>query len=239
MSMADSLREDTYRLDEPDGPLAGLIVWPDAAAARPAVLVVHENKGLQPYVREVARNLAGHGYVAVAPDLLARAGGTGGFGTEESAVEALRALDQDVLAADLKATVSHVRGLPGVDPQRIGAIGFCFGGGMVWNLITLDPDVRAAVPFYGRHPSLSAVPQIQAPVLAIYGELDERINDGIGVIEAAMAENGKTFSKIIYPGAQHAFHNHLNPRRYHPEAAAAAWTECLSWLDKYLDLTAG
>lgn len=237
--MTDSLREENYRPNQLDGPLGGLIVWPDAAGARPAVVVVHENKGLQPYVREVARNLAGHGYVAVAPDLLVRAGGTEKFETEDSAVAALGKLDHGVLAADLKATVAFVRGLPGVDGERIGAIGFCFGGGMVWRLVTIEPCVGAAVPFYGRNPALTAVPQIQAAVLAIYGELDERINGGIGDIEAAMAENGKTFSKIIYPGAQHAFHNHLNPRRYHPEAAAAAWTECLAWLDKNLDLAGG
>lgn len=237
--MTDSLREESYRLDQPDGPLAGLIVWPGSAGPRPAVLVIHENKGLQPYVREVARNLAGHGYVAVAPDLLTRAGGTEKFDTEESAVKALGELDHGVLATDLRATVDHLGGLPGVDAERIGAIGFCFGGGMVWRLITIEPDVRAAVPFYGRNPELAAVPQIQAAVLAIYGELDQRINNGIADIEQAMTENGKTFSKVIYPGAQHAFHNHLNPRRYHPEAAAASWTECLNWLDKYLDRAAG
>jgi carboxymethylenebutenolidase len=160
------------------------------------------------------------------------------FETEESAVEALGALDQGALAEDLKATVSHVRGLPGVDAERTGAIGFCFGGGMAWRLITLESAVRAAVPFYGRNPDLTAVPQIQASVLAIYDALDERINDGIGAIEAAVTENGKTFSKIIYPGAGHAFHNHLNPRRYHAEAPTAAWAECLAWPGKYLDLAA-
>jgi carboxymethylenebutenolidase len=132
------------------------------------------------------------------------------------------------------ATVSFLASDPSVNPNNIAVVGFCFGGGMAWRLVTKDSRIKAAVPFYGVNPNLKYVPKIEAAVLAIYGELDERINAGIDDITQAMENANKTFKKIIYPGAQHAFHNDANPDRYHPQAARQAWQETLDWLRQWM-----
>ncbi len=207
---------------------------PKEGASLPGVIVIHENKGLVPYVEDVARRLAREGFVAVAPDLLSRVGGTGAFADPTEATSALGTIGRDELVEDLIAAVSFLAAHDSVQPERIGVIGFCFGGGMAWRLITKDARVKAAVPFYGPNPPLADVSDIAAGVLAIYGGLDERINAGIDDIVAAMEQNQKVFEKIVYPGAQHAFHNDTNPDRYHPEAAAASWERALEWLRRLL-----
>ena len=207
---------------------------PKGGSALPGVVVIHENKGLVPYVEDVARRLAGEGFVAVAPDLLSRRGGTGAFSESTEATSALGTISRDDLVEDLMATVSMLSAEGSVDPTRVGVIGFCFGGGMAWRLITKDSRIKAAVPFYGPNPPLEDVPNIRASVLAIYGGLDDRINAGIDDITTAMERNGKVFEKIVYPGAQHAFHNDANPDRYHAEAAAQAWEQALAWLNRWL-----
>lgn len=194
------------------------------------VLVIHENKGLVPYVEDVARRLAREGFVAMAPDLLSRRGGTGAFSSPEDVTAALATIDRGELVEDLIASVSLLQSDESVDPEKIAVIGFCFGGGMAWRLITKDSRISRAVPFYGPNPPVEDVPAITARVLAIYGGLDDRINAGIPEIEKAMSDNGKIFQKIIYEGAQHAFHNDANPDRYHPEAAEQAWEKAVSWL---------
>ena len=208
---------------------------PKSGTGLPGVVVVHENKGLVPYVEDVVRRLAREGFVAVAPDLLSRRGGTGSFSEPAEATSALATISREELVDDLIATVSLLATDDSVQPERIGVIGFCFGGGMAWRLITKDSRIKAAVPFYGPNPPLEDVPDINASVLAIYGGLDDRINAGIDEITAAMEQNDKVFEKIIYPGAEHAFHNDANPDRYHPEAAAQAWQRALEWLRRWLD----
>ena len=207
---------------------------PKSGAGLPGVVVVHENKGLVPYVEDVVRRLAREGFVAVAPDLLSRRGGTGSFSEPAEATSALATISREELVDDLIATVSLLATDGSVQPERIGVIGFCFGGGMAWRLITKDSRIKAAVPFYGPNPPLEDVPDIQASVLAIYGGLDDRINAGIEEITASMEQNDKVFEKIVYPGAEHAFHNDTNPDRYHPEAAAQAWQRALEWLRRWL-----
>ncbi len=207
---------------------------PKEGKGLPGVVVIHENKGLVPYVEDVARRLAREGFVAVAPDLLSRRGGTGAFSEPAEATSALGTIGRDELVEDLIAAVSMLAADDSVQPERIGVIGFCFGGGMAWRLITKDSRIKAAVPFYGPNPPLEDVPNIQASVLGIYGGLDDRINAGIDEIVDAMNKSGKVFEKIVYPGAQHAFHNDDNPDRYHPEAAVQAWERALEWLRRWM-----
>ena len=200
----------------------------------PGVVVIHENKGLTPHIEDVTRRLAREGFVAIAPDLLSRRGGTSQFSNPADATTALRDIRGQELVEDLMAVVSLLASDEAVQPERIGVVGFCFGGGMAWRLITQDPRIKAAVPFYGVNPNLKYVSKIEASVLAIYGELDDRINAGIDEITDAMELNKKTFEKVIYPGAQHGFHNDTNPDRYHPEAARQAWQRTLEWLRRWL-----
>jgi carboxymethylenebutenolidase len=117
--------------------------------------------------------------------------------------------------------------------EKVGMVGFCFGGGVTWRIATRMPELLAAVPFYGPHPPLEDVPNIQAAVLAIYGERDTRINQGIPAIEEAMQQHDKTFEKIIYPNADHAFHNDTS-ERYNAQAARDAWASTLDWFSRYL-----
>ncbi len=200
-----------------------------------AVVVIHENKGLTPHIQDVTRRLAREGFVAIAPDLLSRRGGTSQFSNPADATTALRDIPGQELVDDLMAVVSMLASDESVQPERIGVVGFCFGGGMAWRLVTQDSRIKAAVPFYGVNPNLKYVPNIKASVLAIYGELDERVNAGIDEITEAMEQGHKTFEKIIYPGAQHAFHNDTNPDRYHAEAARLAWQRTLAWLRLWLE----
>lgn len=207
---------------------------PKEGKGLPAVLVIHENKGLTPHIEDVARRFAREGFVAAAPDLLSRKGGTSQFATPVDATTALKGISGNELDQDMMAVVSMLASDSAVDPERIGVVGFCFGGGMAWRLTTRDTRIKAAVPFYGVNPNLKYVPNITAKVLAIYGELDDRINAGIDEITEAMAKANKPFEKIIYPGAQHAFHNDANPDRYHPEAAKQAWQRTIEWLRRWM-----
>lgn len=212
----------------------GYLAKPKEGKSLPGVVVIHENKGLVPYVEDVARRFAREGFVAVAPDLLSRRGGTSSFSDPADVTSALGTIAREELVEDLIATVSLLSSDSSVDPQKLGVVGFCFGGGMAWRLITKDSRIKAAVPFYGPNPPLEDVPGIKASVLGIYGGLDDRINAGIDDIVAAMSQNNKVFEKIVYPGAQHAFHNDANPDRYHPEAAQQAWGRALEWLRRWL-----
>jgi carboxymethylenebutenolidase len=134
---------------------------------------------------------------------------------------------------DFKSGWKYLQGQAFADAARVGMTGFCFGGGVTWQVAVHMPELLAAVPFYGPHPLASDVPQIHAAVLAIYGELDNRINAGIPEIEAAMAANNKIYEKVIYPNADHAFHNDTGTR-YNPEAAKDAWERALAWFETYV-----
>jgi carboxymethylenebutenolidase len=127
----------------------------------------------------------------------------------------------------------YLQSQPFAEARRVGMTGFCFGGGVTWRVATQMPELLAAVPFYGPHPPVEDVPGIQAAVLAMYGELDSRINSGIPDIERAMLENSKIYQKMVYPNADHAFHNDTGSR-YNPEAARDAWERMLAWFEQYL-----
>jgi carboxymethylenebutenolidase len=215
-----------------DTELMGYLARPAAEGAFPVVLVCHENRGLTDHIRDVTRRLAKAGYVALAVDLLSRQGGTSAVGSDQ-VPGALVNMPPEQYVQDFRSGWLYLRNQAYAQSERLGMVGFCFGGGVTWLMATRMPELKAAVPYYGPHPSLADVPNIQAAVLAIYGELDQRINQGIPDIEAAMQEHNKIFEKMIYPNADHAFNNDTSSR-YNPEAAQAAWQRTLEWFGTYL-----
>ena len=215
-----------------DTNLIGYLARPSGRAVSPVILVCHENRGLTPHIQDVTRRFAKAGYVGLAMDLLSRQGGTETVGSS-NVPGALANIEPGPFVEDFRSGWSYLQGQPFADAQRVGMTGFCFGGGVTWQVAVHMPELLAAVPFYGPHPLASDVPRIHAAVLGIYGELDNRINSGIPEIEAAMAANNKIYEKVIYPNADHAFHNDTGTR-YNPEAAKDAWERTLAWFETYI-----
>jgi carboxymethylenebutenolidase len=202
-----------------------------AAAQNPkgAVLVVHENRGLTDHIRAVTGRLAGDGYTALAPDLLSRAGGTAGA---PDATAALGAISEADLVADLRSGLAELgRRASGAG---LGAVGFCFGGGMVWQLLNSGPsDLAAAAPFYGPAPDNPAFTGAKAAVLGIFAEQDTRVNAGRDTLDRALTAANVTHEFVTEPGANHAFFNDTGPR-YNPTAATDAYRRLLAWFDMHL-----
>ena len=203
-----------------------------AAAQSPkgAVLVVHENRGLTDHIRAVTGRLAGDGYTALAPDLLSRAGGTAGA---PDATAALGAISEADLVADLRSGLAELgRRASGA---TLGAVGFCFGGGMVWQLLNSGPtELAAAAPFYGPAPDNPAFTGTKAAVLGIFAEQDDRVNAGRDTLDRALTAAGVTHEFVTEPGAGHAFFNDSRSDVYRPAAAADAWPRALAFLRRYL-----
>ncbi|GLK84999.1 dienelactone hydrolase family protein [Ancylobacter defluvii] len=200
-------------------------------AKRPAVLVIHENRGLNPHIRDITRRLALEGYLAFGIDLLSADGGTPA--DEDKARDMIAALDRPATlarAVDAVAFLARHEASTG----SVGAVGFCWGGGMVNLLAEASPQLKAGVAYYGAQPPLDKVPDIKAALLLQYGGLDTRINEGIPPYEEALKKAGKDFTIHIYEGANHAFNNDTNPTRYDPQAAALAWTRTGTFLAKHL-----
>jgi carboxymethylenebutenolidase len=215
-----------------DATLTGYLARPVGEGPFPVALVCHENRGLTEHIKDVTRRLAQEGYVDLAVDLLSRQGGTAS--QDSSDVPGLLGnTSTDQFVADFRSGWEYLKTLPYADADRVGMVGFCFGGGITWLMATRIPELRAAVPFYGPHPPLEDVGDIQAAVLGIYAGNDQRINQGIPAIEQAMAQNNKIFEKVIYPDVDHAFHNDTGSR-YNPEAAQDAWVRTLAWFDNYV-----
>ncbi len=212
--------------------LIGYLARP-AEEPSPAVLVCHENRGLTDHIKDVTRRVAMAGYVGLAVDLLSRQGGTAAVGDSSQVPGILGNMPSDQFVQDFISGWRWLQSQPYVRADRVGMAGFCFGGGVTWRVAIGLPELRAAVPFYGPHPSVDEVASIQAAVLAIYAERDQRITGGAAAIEAAMQQNGKVYEKVIYPNTDHAFHNDTGTR-YNPEAARDAWARTLAWFDRYL-----
>jgi carboxymethylenebutenolidase len=207
--------------------------WAPAAAPRGGVLVIHENKGLTDHIRSVAGRFGGAGYSALAIDLLSEEGGTGKYSDPAEATAALGKVPESRLIADAKAGVGELeRRLAG---KKLAAIGFCFGGGMVWKLLDAgEPRITAAAPFYGPAPdNPNFAGSKQAAVLGIYAEQDTRVNASRDSIIAALKRDGLTNEIVTYPGANHAFFNDTGPR-YEAQAAAGAYAKVLAWFGKHL-----
>lgn len=212
--------------------LLGYLSRPNQNGSAPVILVCHENRGLNPHIEDVTRRLAKAGYVALAVDLLSRQGGSPQVG-EANVPGALGNIDPSQFVSDFKSGWAYLQEQPFADSERVGMVGFCFGGGVTWLMAVEMPELKAAVPFYGPPPSEEDLPRIQAAVLAIYGGLDQRITSTADRIEAAMWANNKVFEKVIYPNADHAFHNDTGSR-YNPEAAKDAWARTLDWFGRYV-----
>ncbi len=211
-------------------PLRG--AWAAAPEPKGALLVIHENRGLNDHIRSVAGRFAAVGYSSLAIDLLSEEGGTEAVGGEAEAMAAISKVPDERFAADLKAGVAEVaRRAPDV---KIGAIGFCFGGGMTWLLLaSKEPRVAAAAPFYGPLPDNPDFRGSKAAVLGIYAELDQRVNSSMEDAEAALTRAGMTHEIITYEGANHAFFNDTGPR-YNATAATQAYQKVLDWFGRHL-----
>jgi carboxymethylenebutenolidase len=227
-----AIQAGTVEFPSQGATVMGYLARPSANGTYPAVLIAHENRGLTDHIKDVARRYAKAGYVALAVDLLSRQGGTDKV-SEAQVPGVLGNTPPAQMVGDFAAGLEYLKQQPYVAQGQYGMTGFCFGGGITWRGATQIPELRAAVPYYGSNPPLEDVPKINAAVLGIYGGNDTRINSGIPAIEAAMKQNNKIFEKIIYPGANHAFHNDTGSN-YNAEAARDAWSKTLAWFDKYL-----
>ena len=211
--------------------LSGYLSKPTKKGKYPAILVIHENRGLNEHTRDVARRFAAAGYVALASDALSRKGGTGSFATPEKAREAFSTLNMTEVMSDLNAGLAFLNAHENVKKGRLASIGFCWGGARSFKLATEPNDLKAAVVFYGTAPTEAELTQTRVPVLGIYGETDERITSKVPEVDAAMKKLKKSYEYKIYPGAAHAFFNDTG-ERYNAVAAKDAWERTLAFLKK-------
>ncbi len=222
----------TYPSPNGHGEVRGYLVKPAKATAKtPAVVVVHENRGLNPYIEDVARRVAKAGYIALAPDGLSSVGGYPGNDDEGKVLQ--QKVDPTRLMNDFFAAIEFMKNHPEAT-GKVGITGFCYGGGVSNAAAVAYPELDCAVPFYGRQPRVEDVPKISAPLLLHYAELDKNINEGWPAYEAALKSNNKVYEAYIYPGVSHGFHNDSTPR-YDQPAAELAWSRTLSWFKKYLE----
>jgi carboxymethylenebutenolidase len=223
---------ETVASPQGNGKITGYLVKPANAPAKlPVVLVIHENRGLNPYIEDVARRLAVAGFIAFAPDGLTSVGGANG--DDEKGAQLFQQVNGAKMREDFYAAAMWLKNRPD-STGKIGAVGFCFGGGIVNQLaVRMGPDLNAGVPFYGAQPSAADAAKIKAPINAQYGELDERITGGWKGFDAALTATGVPHEGHIYKGANHGFHNDTTPR-YDKAAAELAWQRTLEHFNKYL-----
>jgi carboxymethylenebutenolidase len=220
-----------YPSPQGSGKARGYLAKPAQAKGKlPTVLVVHENRGLNPHIEDIARRLALDNFIAFAPDALFPLGGYPG--DEDKARELFGQLDQAKVRADFVAAAAVLKGLPDGN-GKLGAVGFCWGGGIVNFLATRLPDLAAAVPFYGPQPPAEDAAKIKAPLLIHYASNDERINAGWPAYEAALKAAGVKYEQYTYPNTQHGFNNDTTPR-YDAAAAKLAWSRTIEFFDKHL-----
>jgi carboxymethylenebutenolidase len=227
------IRTETVVVPSPkgNGSIKGYLARPANDDKLPGVLVIHENRGLNPYIEDVARRLAVANFIAFAPDGLTSVGGYPG--DDEKALALFKEVDQGKLKEDFLAAAAWLKSRPD-STGKIGAVGFCIGGSMVNALaVAMGPDLAAAVPFYGVQPSAEDAARIKAPINAQYGELDSRITPGWPAFDEALTAAGVPHEGHVYKGANHGFHNDTTPR-YDEAAAKEAWGRALDWFNKYL-----
>lgn len=213
------------------GEVRGYLVKPTKVEGKvPAVVVVHENRGLNPYIEDVARRVAKAGYIALAPDGLSSVGGYPGNDDEGRTLQ--QKVDPTKLMNDFFAAVEFMQRHPDAT-GKVGITGFCYGGGVANAAAVAYPELACAVPFYGRQAPIADVPKINAPILLHYAQLDTRINEGWPAYEQALKANNKVYQAYIYPGVNHGFHNDSTPR-YDQAAAELAWQRTLDWFKLYL-----
>lgn len=216
--------------------LGGYLVRPAGAAGKlPAVVVVHENRGLNPHIQDIARRLAADGFMALAVDFLSPAGGTPS--DEDKARDMIGTLDPGKVVADAVTAIAWLKARPDSN-GKVGIVGFCWGGGVVGRVAAADPDLNAGVVFYGQAPDVATVASIKAPLLLHYAGLDDRINAGIPGFEEALKRGGKTYTLYRYEGVNHAFNNDTSAARYDAAAATLAWERTIDFFKANLATTA-
>lgn len=222
---------ETIKYNGASGPMIAYLARPKGKKKHPAVIVIHENRGLQPHIKDVARRIALEGFVALAPDALSPQGGTPE--KPEEAGPLFQKLDYEKTKQDFSAAVAYLKTNPQTN-GKVGCTGFCWGGAMTNHVAVNAPDLDAAVPYYGGQPKAEDVPKIKAPMLLHYAGNDERINAGIPAFEAALKEAKIEYQLFMYEGAAHAFNNDSNPQRYNKEAADLAWSRTIAFFKKEL-----
>ncbi|MBT6094637.1 MAG: dienelactone hydrolase family protein [Rhodospirillaceae bacterium] len=215
----------TYASPKGHGDVKGYLVRPVGGGSRGGVVVVHENRGLNPYIADVARRVAVAGFTALAPDGLTPLGGYPGNDPDGKVMQ--KKLDKGKLLEDFIAAYGHLRA-DGSSNGKVGVVGFCYGGGVCNSMAVQLPELAASVPFYGRQAKADDVPRIKSPLLLHYAELDKRINKGWPDYEAALKANGKNFTAHMYPGVNHGFHNDTTPR-YDKASAELAWSRTVDF----------
>ena len=235
---AEIIAADDGRLDTKDvtfagskGEMKGYLARPkDASGKLGGVIVIHENRGLNPHIRDVARRMALEGFVALAPDFLSPLGGTPE--DEDKARDMFTNFDPALTAANAEASLTYLEKADGAN-GRVGAVGFCWGGGLVNRFATVSPELRAGVAYYGAQPPAGDVPKIKAALQLHYAGLDDRINAGIDAYRKELQAGGKTFEIFVYEGVNHAFNNDTSAR-YDKKAADLAWGRTVEFLRKYV-----
>lgn len=211
--------------------ISGYLARLKGGQTRPGVIVIHENRGLNPHIQDVARRLAVDGFLALAPDMLSPLGGTPS--DETKATQMIGSLNADETVARLAAAVPFLA-RRAESTGKVGVVGFCWGGGYVNRLAAAGTSLNAGVAYYGAQLPAAEVPKISAPLVLHYAGLDQRINAGIPDYEAALKSNNKVYELYMYEGANHAFNNDTNAARYNKEAADLAWSRTIKFLKKYL-----
>jgi carboxymethylenebutenolidase len=208
------------------GKMRAFLARPQVGDKFPAVVVIHENRGLTPHIQDVTRRMAQEGFLSLAPDALSPVGGTPEDGSK--AVELIRQLDSNETTGNFVAAVKYLKTHPN-STGRVGCTGFCWGGAMTNQVAVNEPGLDAAVPYYGRQPAPEEVDRIKAPVMAHYAENDPGINAGIEAFEDALRKNNKEYVIHIYPGTGHGFNNDTNPGRYNEDAATLSWQRTIGF----------
>jgi len=231
----DIVAQDVTYPGDP-GTMLGYMAYPRTTEPKlfPGVIVIHENRGLTDYIKDVTRRVARAGFLGLAPDLLSRQGGSAQFTepAQQSAAYGRTTLFERL--TDLYATLTYIKALPNIVFNRIGTVGFCAGGGNVWNFAVGLPELAAAVPYYGVPlPPIDRLNEIEAPVLAIYAERDRNLTMQMAPVMTGMLQQQRRFGFVIYEGVGHAFHNDTGAN-YNAEAACDAWARTIAWFNKYL-----
>lgn len=225
------LQTETIRYEGETGQVMAYMARPKGEGKYPAVIVIHENKGLQPHIKDVTRRMALEGFVALAPDALSPQGGTPE--NPEEAGPMFQKMDYEATKKDFTAAVAYLK-TNQLTTGRVGCTGFCWGGSMTNHVAVNSPDLLAAVPYYGSTPKDEDVPKIKASMLLHYAGNDQRINQGIPAFEAALKKAKIDYTLFMYEGAEHAFNNDSNPERYNKEAADLAWDRTIKFFKEKL-----
>lgn len=213
------------------GEMRAFLARPKTGKKFPAVIVIHENRGLQPHILDVTRRMAKEGFLALAPDALSPLGGTPDDISKVGAM--FQQLNGEQTTKNFVAAVKYLKTNP-LSTGKVGCTGFCWGGAMTNQVAVNSPDLDAAVPYYGSQPTAEQVAKIKAPIMAHYGGEDARINAGIPAFEEALKKEKKEYQIFIYEGAQHAFNNDSNPERYNEKAAKLAWSRTIGFFKEKL-----